>query len=867
MQKYMLKTASNTTYLTAMQLRADETINSIASSSRLSSKKTLELLNATNEDITTYVSTASLIEEVSKYQKKNVTTVPKRPNTLAFLQKDLYTYFEVAYLDRYNDNRSTDYETLKRYNTVNTARVSVRSYTKTDNATPLYSYLPYFEGASNYWFFDKLTGEMPTTVPSGYRGFFTMTMLRDINGVLMVVGLFYENGVWSMQVPLDFNASSNYPPTFFNLFPGTLTNINYYNPDVAPESYVTASNGTKVRLFGKSNLTYSELVKNLSTGNSNSVLMGWLGAYDGELLKVGYYEAFQRMSKYNLANIIFESNNANKLVIGNASIGSNLASSALTYDEVKRTSSAINGNKPTLAQSGLSNQSNYDELFTKFGTKYQYLIANNNNSLNTTPLPKVIGTITYDNSYNTSSDERYGVRYPVDNTYLQDNFRTYFYMTVLVSTSDGYYLVVPVRLRRAEYSDTLNIASVGSSSFTNVKIQTQWFSSAQISTPTTPTRPPIETNDPPPPVQESPEEVPSKGGSIVNIQNRFSPTIATSATGVYPLTIPQIRTFINDIWERTLSERINEWVNGNAMDNVVGFRFYYGLNSSIQRTTESAYLTLGQIAFDGGFGSQSAISTRPASSEYVTFSCGELFIPRLFNNFLDFAPHTKVDIFLPYVGFVSLDATEVINRTIRVDYNITITTGASTVFVYVKGDMGDFRLMLQESTTMGVELSLNAKATDSMLSRLATTLAGASSIGVGAMTAIAAPQIALPAMAALGAGTSIVGNAITEPLSQPNTTMKRSGGMGSAIGNMSYMKPFVLITTPNTVAPSDYNKYVGSPDFKSGSITRMKENYPELNFIKISSMKKVSGEDKIPQSCMNDILNIMKAGVFIDEPK
>lgn len=81
------------------------------------------------------------------------------------------------------------------------------------------------------------------------------------------------------------------------------------------------------------------------------------------------------------------------------------------------------------------------------------------------------------------------------------------------------------------------------------------------------------------------------------------------------------------------------------------------------------------------------------------------------------------------------------------------------------------------------------------------------------------------------------------------------------------MKPFVLITTPNTVAPSNYNEFVGKPDFKSGSISTMKQRQPDMNYVKISAIKNIGSSEKIPETCMNDIINLLKAGVYIDEER
>ena len=62
-------------------------------------------------------------------------------------------------------------------------------------------------------------------------------------------------------------------------------------------------------------------------------------------------------------------------------------------------------------------------------------------------------------------------------------------------------------------------------------------------------------------------------------------------------------------------------------------------------------------------------------------SLGQITLGRYFNNFLDFAPYTKVEIYLPFIGFETLDTDLVMGKTIKIQYAVDTYTGKCTAYV------------------------------------------------------------------------------------------------------------------------------------------------------------------------------------------
>lgn len=46
------------------------------------------------------------------------------------------------------------------------------------------------------------------------------------------------------------------------------------------------------------------------------------------------------------------------------------------------------------------------------------------------------------------------------------------------------------------------------------------------------------------------------------------------------------------------------------------------------------------------------------------FNLGRIAIPKNYNNFLDYSPYTKIELYLPYIDFVTLDTNLVMGKTI-----------------------------------------------------------------------------------------------------------------------------------------------------------------------------------------------------------
>ena len=75
------------------------------------------------------------------------------------------------------------------------------------------------------------------------------------------------------------------------------------------------------------------------------------------------------------------------------------------------------------------------------------------------------------------------------------------------------------------------------------------------------------------------------------------------------------------------------------------------------------------------------ISSQYTQSEWVRINCGEINMKEYFGNFCDYAPHTDLDIFLPFIGFQKLDTDDFVGGKIRLYYHVNVFTGTALAFI------------------------------------------------------------------------------------------------------------------------------------------------------------------------------------------
>ena len=158
-------------------------------------------------------------------------------------------------------------------------------------------------------------------------------------------------------------------------------------------------------------------------------------------------------------------------------------------------------------------------------------------------------------------------------------------------------------------------------------------------------------------------------------------------------------------------------VNNSPIENIISLKALIG---TVTTTGSSQSLALGNVT--------TTANVTPCN-ESITINVGSITLPRKYNNFLDFEPYTKVQIYLPFYGCAMLDSSLVIGRTITIKYIIDVITATAKIKI-----IHDNKTLYEFKTTCGSDLPITS-------SNRASVEMGYLSSGVGMGISIASGNV------------------------------------------------------------------------------------------------------------------------------
>ena len=158
-------------------------------------------------------------------------------------------------------------------------------------------------------------------------------------------------------------------------------------------------------------------------------------------------------------------------------------------------------------------------------------------------------------------------------------------------------------------------------------------------------------------------------------------------------------------------------VNNSPIENIISLKALIG---TVTTTGSSQALALGNVT---------TTANAIPCNESITINVGSITLPRKYNNFLDFEPYTKVQIYLPFYGCAMLDSSLVIGRTITIKYIIDVITATAKIKI-----IHDNKTLYEFKTTCGSDLPITS-------SNRASVEMGYLSSGVGMGISIASGNV------------------------------------------------------------------------------------------------------------------------------
>lgn len=249
----------------------------------------------------------------------------------------------------------------------------------------------------------------------------------------------------------------------------------------------------------------------------------------------------------------------------------------------------------------------------------------------------------------------------------------------------------------------------------------------------------------------------------------------------------------------------------------------------------------------------------PETSQYAEINFGTVKISRLFNNALDFAPYTNVELFLPFIGRVKLPTDFVMDKTIGVVYHMDAVTGGCFAYITVE-DIGVFQC---EGGSCLIQLPISAQTANGARQSISSAMAaGASFASAGSVgSTITLPksgkQITTYGESDVLSGTSQALSGVNQAWSAlaAKDSYSTFGGLSLANGFLGLSNPVVYIHRPINATPSGYNNIVGYP---ASEITNLG------NLSGFTQVKSINlGIAGASQEDLDEIEMLLKEGVIL----
>lgn len=189
-----------------------------------------------------------------------------------------------------------------------------------------------------------------------------------------------------------------------------------------------------------------------------------------------------------------------------------------------------------------------------------------------------------------------------------------------------------------------------------------------------------------------------------------------------------------------------------------------------------------------------------AASRHVYLSMGSQYIKGYSAGYLDYSPYTRADLILPFVGVIPLDIDAITEKTLSIDYNIDILTGACVAGLTANGHaIGEYagNCMAPLPLTGGDYSTLLAGLIQTA-GKVAAGVAGGGGAG------------------AVAGGLSAASSAI---VNEGKPMIEKGGAVSSAAGYLGHLKPTLIFSIPKQCKPATQIVEEGYPAFITGRIS------------------------------------------------
>ena len=289
---------------------------------------------------------------------------------------------------------------------------------------------------------------------------------------------------------------------------------------------------------------------------------------------------------------------------------------------------------------------------------------------------------------------------------------------------------------------------------------------------------------------------------------------ASSLWAIYNPTLDQLNSLGSWLWSSNFIDQLLKIFN-DPMQAIIGLHKVYATPS----ISGSGNIKVGYL--------DSGVPSNIVGNQYTYIDCGTVSLREYYGNILDYSPYTTVQLYLPFIGIVSLDIADVSRSSITVKYGVDVLTGACLASVSVQRDNAG-GILYQYSGNCACQYPLSSGSYMGMVTGT-----------IGALGSLARGNIFGTAMGIAGMHTNI----------------EHSGGFSGNAGAMGIKKPYLIISRPQSAMNDGFPSIQGYP---SNYFTRL-GNCSGFTQVADCHVENISATDKE----LDKIKDLLKEGVIL----
>ena len=323
-------------------------------------------------------------------------------------------------------------------------------------------------------------------------------------------------------------------------------------------------------------------------------------------------------------------------------------------------------------------------------------------------------------------------------------------------------------------------------------------------------------------------KIPSQNPVIVGTGETPTPIAPTGSASalwsVYHPSQAQVDSFGAWLWTGNIITQIQQLLQ-NPMEGIITLHKVFA--TPVDSGTGT--IVVGRL--------DSEVPSATVTQQYVTVDCGSIDCYEEFGNVFDYSPYTDVSLYLPFIGIVPLNVSDIMRSTIHVIYGVDVFTGACLAMVEVTRD-GNTINLYQYAGMASVEYPL----TGSVHSGLVTGLLGVA----GSIAAtVATGGVGAPAAIAAVGGLASAGTSHNA----------RAGGFSGNAGAMGIKTPYLIIERPQTKVAETFPELAGYPTNYSCKLSEC-SGHVVVKHVHVEGLNATDSE-------LDKINSILKSGVIV----